>query len=258
MLLRRVAHHIKDQNWFAVAIDFAIVVLGVFIGIQVSNWNTDRANRALAEDYLARLVVDIEIEAQLWDKAQDYFGVARKYGESALADFDRPVDDLDINFLIALYQASQVWFVAPNRATFDELQSTGRIVFIEDPALRTTLSQHYLRSAQTGVTMNRTSQYRRIARLYLHPDIQSAIRTNCGDQWVTDENNFYYVDLPSSCEIDAPETLVKEQLIALHANEEVERELRFHLSVLDAYIGVMGNTQETAQSTIKRLREVSP
>ena len=39
MILRRVAEHVKAQNWFAVAIDFVIVVVGVFIGIQVSNWN---------------------------------------------------------------------------------------------------------------------------------------------------------------------------------------------------------------------------
>ena len=35
MILRRVTEHVKAQNWFAVAIDFVIVVVGVFIGIQV-------------------------------------------------------------------------------------------------------------------------------------------------------------------------------------------------------------------------------
>ena len=33
MLLRRVMEHVRDQNWAAVAIDFVIVVVGVFIGI---------------------------------------------------------------------------------------------------------------------------------------------------------------------------------------------------------------------------------
>lgn len=42
MILRRVIAHVKAQNWFAVAIDFVIVVLGVFIGIQVANWNAAR------------------------------------------------------------------------------------------------------------------------------------------------------------------------------------------------------------------------
>ena len=39
MILARVIEHVKAQNWTAVALDFFIVVMGVFIGIQVSNWN---------------------------------------------------------------------------------------------------------------------------------------------------------------------------------------------------------------------------
>ena len=39
MLLRNVKKHVEDQNWFAVALDFFIVVAGVFIGIQLGNWN---------------------------------------------------------------------------------------------------------------------------------------------------------------------------------------------------------------------------
>ena len=39
MLLRRITQHIKNQNWFAVFIDFVIVVAEVFIGIQIVNWN---------------------------------------------------------------------------------------------------------------------------------------------------------------------------------------------------------------------------
>ena len=39
MILRSVTKHVKEQNWFAVILDLVIVVFGVFIGIQVSNWN---------------------------------------------------------------------------------------------------------------------------------------------------------------------------------------------------------------------------
>ena len=46
MILRRVIEHVKKQHWTAVFLDFVIVVLGVFIGIQVSNWNAARADRA--------------------------------------------------------------------------------------------------------------------------------------------------------------------------------------------------------------------
>ena len=55
MLLRRVIEHVKAQNWTAVVLDFVIVVMGVFIGIQVANWNAVRQERSLEQNYWQRL-----------------------------------------------------------------------------------------------------------------------------------------------------------------------------------------------------------
>ncbi len=55
MLLRRITRHVSQQNWTAVAIDFVIVVVGVFIGIQVSNWNEARAEKVQEEAILTQL-----------------------------------------------------------------------------------------------------------------------------------------------------------------------------------------------------------
>lgn len=37
MILRRIAEHMKQQHWTRVFIEIAIVVLGVFIGMQADN-----------------------------------------------------------------------------------------------------------------------------------------------------------------------------------------------------------------------------
>ena len=55
MLLRRVTKHVNDQNWFAVALDFVIVVAGVFIGLQVSQWNEDAQTQRAFEQAKSRL-----------------------------------------------------------------------------------------------------------------------------------------------------------------------------------------------------------
>ncbi|MEO0451018.1 MAG: hypothetical protein AAFZ74_11965 [Pseudomonadota bacterium] len=55
MLLRRVTEHVNDQNWFAVALDFVIVVAGVFIGLQVSQWNEDAQTQRAFEQAKNRL-----------------------------------------------------------------------------------------------------------------------------------------------------------------------------------------------------------
>lgn len=42
MILRSITRCVRDPNRFAVGIDFIIVILGVFIGIQVANWTAAR------------------------------------------------------------------------------------------------------------------------------------------------------------------------------------------------------------------------
>ena len=63
MILRRITEHVKAQNWFAVAIDFVIVVMGVLIGIQVSNWNADQNNKRAAR------ALDFDAQKSALDKA---------------------------------------------------------------------------------------------------------------------------------------------------------------------------------------------
>jgi len=47
MVLHRMRGHVTNHNWFAVAIDVVIVVVGVFLGLQANNWNQDRIERAV-------------------------------------------------------------------------------------------------------------------------------------------------------------------------------------------------------------------
>jgi len=42
MLLRRLLEHVRGQNWFAVGIDFVVIVVGIFVGLQVDEWNQQR------------------------------------------------------------------------------------------------------------------------------------------------------------------------------------------------------------------------
>ena len=42
MILARLTRAMRQQNWFAVALEFVIVILGVVIGVQVTAWNSAR------------------------------------------------------------------------------------------------------------------------------------------------------------------------------------------------------------------------
>lgn len=62
MIPRRIAEHVKAHNWFAVFIDLVIVVVGVFLGTQVSNWNAARQDRSHEATYLSGLAKDIRAD----------------------------------------------------------------------------------------------------------------------------------------------------------------------------------------------------
>jgi len=59
MILARLTRAMRQQNWFAVALEFVIVVAGVVIGFQVTAWNAERESVALERSYLERLHEDM-------------------------------------------------------------------------------------------------------------------------------------------------------------------------------------------------------
>jgi hypothetical protein len=56
MILRRLTENLRAQNWTAIAIEFLIVVIGVFFGTQVANWNQGRIEKRETERMLVHLV----------------------------------------------------------------------------------------------------------------------------------------------------------------------------------------------------------
>ena len=60
MILRRLADGIRNQDWFTVLVEVLIVVVGIFLGLQVDDWNEARKDRAEESTYLARLVDDLD------------------------------------------------------------------------------------------------------------------------------------------------------------------------------------------------------
>ena len=105
MIIKRIAKGIKKQDWFVVTIEILIVVIGIFIGLQVGNWNEERKKDMLANETLYRLQADfnqivlrarsaVEVHGQIIRSIE----VLREaLGEGSLRDDDRQeaMDALD-------------------------------------------------------------------------------------------------------------------------------------------------------------------
>ncbi len=102
MILRRLTQHLKEQNWFAVALDFMIVVAGIWVALLVGEWRSDlqkhnelaKAERAINDEIMRVYYYAYErlavapcrkaryrlLGAKLLDKAQPWLGEPSAYG----------------------------------------------------------------------------------------------------------------------------------------------------------------------------------
>lgn len=60
MIFKRAVAKLRAQDWTAIGVELAIVVLGVFIGTWVANWNQERESRAETHHLLIQLKPEID------------------------------------------------------------------------------------------------------------------------------------------------------------------------------------------------------
>jgi hypothetical protein len=143
MLLRRINQHIKDQHWFAVCIDFFIVVIGVFIGIQVANWNDERVAAANEAKLIVRLTEEMRVlESELAADAENYKSSVKATGAliTALRSDAMPVDGE--SFRRTLWRANHFEDIPSLSASYSELVASGGLSRISNPELRAALIRY--------------------------------------------------------------------------------------------------------------------
>ena len=148
MLLRRITTHVKDQNWFAVFVDFFIVVVGVFIGIQVSNWNQSRIDRIDEGVFLKRLHGDIvrveDSSARVRVRRMELINDLRT-GMVKIFDTNSS-DELSIAECFAIGTSHYYNINVLGLPSLIELTSSGRVEIIRDNDLSTALVEFQQRS----------------------------------------------------------------------------------------------------------------
>ena len=65
MILARINNAIRTQNWFAIALEFLLVLSSVVLGFQVTAWNAARQDRQEAQLLIARIGTELDQSLQL-------------------------------------------------------------------------------------------------------------------------------------------------------------------------------------------------
>jgi hypothetical protein len=250
MRLRRIMERARQLQWPAIATELVIVILGVFIGMQVSNWNVEREARQRGAMFTERLKADLREEA--W-----YYQLQIEYSRDVLANAQRAVDALsgrsnDSNeaLLISAYRATQYKQKARRRATYDELVSTGTLGLIESQTLRnTTLQVYNIPSLDNVAREGMQSRYREAFRMTLPNDVQRALGSNCGDRIIRAgdyEGLGELIDYPCRTGLSASE--IEDAVRLLRANDGLVALLRLRIADLETrLVDLTGNNKDVLQ-----------
>lgn len=140
MILARITRAVRQQNWFAVALEFVIVIAGVVIGFQISAWNETRQERGLEQTYLERLAFELETVSEELDDVRGDLDNARDRAERFLAALDAGDRDAMQAEAFALLAITRVSEVQVQTAALHELISSGRLGLIRNEVLRAELA----------------------------------------------------------------------------------------------------------------------
>jgi hypothetical protein len=131
MMIKRMVRYLRAQDWSAIAIEFVIVAAGVLMGIQVSNWNNDRLEKARVNQQVASLRTELKgnlstiktYQRQVESQLADVMAIERAFdqpGTGARID-DRLMNVFRISSMILEMSA------------YDELTQTGSFRHVDAP-----------------------------------------------------------------------------------------------------------------------------
>lgn len=228
MLLRRVIHQFRNQEWTAIGIDFVIVVIGVFIGIQVSNWNSERQESERAQTHSQRLLAELKLELAYSESLIDYMETTLAAGNAAYLGLVNESSDDSETILINAFRASQYNWYERRRTAFDEIVASGALSRVGDSALRETAVGVYNTPLFAIMqSEGQEAEYRRRFREAIEPATHETLRLTCGDRELdTGGRTPYLLTLSYACNPGLSAGQIEQGISALRADPQLLPALR--------------------------------
>ena len=221
----------RNQNWFAAWLDFAIVVIGILIAFQITNWSARQDNKKTAREYIERIQEDLLANQEDIKSRIGYYEGIKNHGIRTLSALEQPREELGGAFLVDAYQASNVIAKPIGRDAYDELLSVGAINIITDVQVRKHLAEYYYTNAGFSLIIETIPAYRNAVRSVIPFDVQVEIRSQCRPIVDVVETGIRSISLPESCVVDLADEQVQRSVGKIY-----DAELKNHLTraVVDA------------------------
>jgi hypothetical protein len=236
MVVSRIRQHVETHNWFAVTVDLAIVIVGVFLGAQANSWNERRIKHEQSISYRNRLVEELDFNARQFNQQLSYYEQVRNHALSAIAGLTAPSNSQNRDFLIDAYQSTQIDITPGKRFIYDEMVSSGLVDRLSNAKLQEEVSDYYLISAAVEATYNSVPPYRASMRSLIPHAAQAQIRKECGDIDVTHEGRVIGSRLPATCNVALAPHLIAASVENIRRDPHVYAELNRYVSWLNEKI----------------------
>jgi len=143
VIVKRIGAALRARDWTAVGIEFAIVVLGIFVALQAEDWNQGRRDLRLEEVYISRLIDETKANIEILSEHEQIFA------DKVQFILDLPDLPLEQEFhrdpRVFMHQLDFSTYMATpdlRSETYQELESSGRLSLLRNTQLRSAIASN--------------------------------------------------------------------------------------------------------------------
>jgi hypothetical protein len=254
MALVKLAQRLRAHDWFSALIEVVIVIVGILVALQVSNWNQDRQEVRMAREYKLRLHEELQSDLnniastrEFWNKVAAYQKAASAHAESG-----QLADGSAWKTLLAYYQSSQLRPFELEDTTFTELRYAGELRLLSDGKLSKGLADYYRYTGggMTGEILRHAPVYRMQVRGMTPYSVQEYIWNKCWRQRIGADQEL----------IDCPSPIAEAEAAAIIDNyrseETLLQNLRFWRTQMHVSVQIINTVERQARDLDGRVMKL--
>ncbi|MEO7277825.1 MAG: hypothetical protein ABIW33_07375, partial [Sphingomicrobium sp.] len=188
------------------------------------------------------------------DTAIGYYRVTGEYAKTASGGWTGDPSVSDEQFVIAAYQAGQIYTTGLSGTGLGMLIGSDRLRNITDPKIRDNLSTFMIMDIP-AIEAPLATDYRKHIRQVIPEDMQEAIRVQCGSRRFAD--HYFYVELTPKCDLPIEDIRFDEVAAELRRRTDIRGDLRGHDSIVASYVRDAQDVRKIAEQLLTRIDQLS-
>lgn len=155
MILRRIAEAFRRQDWFVVFIELLVLIVGIYVGLQVDDWNKARQDRQTESIYLSEFMEDFQSDQENLEESIGEAGeiLTAMIGLLEQSSLETPTWTVaELNDAFRNIQRMPTFDL--NDRVFSNLTGSGDLKLIQNRELKYALAGYYRDSKLTNLVQN--------------------------------------------------------------------------------------------------------